>query len=230
MLLYRIHLNPRCKEVRRDLADPYQMHATLCRAFFPEGVKCPPGELLWRLEPETDTGSKPRVLIQCCARPEWARITPPGWLAWADPGINLTQKLSLDTLVEGQGFRFRLRANPCKTVEGKRRSLTYDDAQREWLVRKGKQHGFILPEPVTFDYFEFMNSSKGRAYQDVRITHKQMIRGWRHDGNVIWAYSVLFEGRLKVTDVVLFKTALKTGIGHGKVMGLGLLSVVPVSG
>ena len=33
MFLHRIHLDPRCREARRDLADPYQLHSTLCRAF-----------------------------------------------------------------------------------------------------------------------------------------------------------------------------------------------------
>jgi len=53
MHLHRIHLNPRCKRARGDLADPYQMHATLCRAFFPQETKSPPGALLWRLGART---------------------------------------------------------------------------------------------------------------------------------------------------------------------------------
>lgn len=44
MLLHRIHLNPRCREAHRDIADPYQLHASLCRAFFPPEQKCPAGE------------------------------------------------------------------------------------------------------------------------------------------------------------------------------------------
>jgi CRISPR system Cascade subunit CasE len=40
---------------------------------------------------------------------------------------------------------------------------------------------------------------------------------------------VLYEGRLIVTDVELFKMALLNGIGHGKVMGLGMLSIAPVA-
>ncbi|MGB9128342.1 MAG: type I-E CRISPR-associated protein Cas6/Cse3/CasE [Thiobacillus sp.] len=52
----------------------------------------------------------------------------------------------------------------------------------------------------------------------------------QHGGNTIRIYSVLFEGRFTVTDPTRFRTALETGIGHGKVMGLDLLSVVPTSG
>jgi len=228
MLLHRIHLNLRCKAARRDLADPYQMHATLCRAFFPEEIRCPPGALLWRLEPESGPKGAARVLIQCRTTPDWSRIAVPDWLACADPGIDLVQKLALDSLDTRRVFRFRLRANPCKTVNGKRVGLIGADAQRDWLARKGLQHGFVLPEPLSADYFEFQQSSKGRAYTDVRISQEQMLTGRRNNGDPINVYSALFEGRLHVSGVEYFKKALETGIGHGKVMGLGLLSVIPM--
>lgn len=229
MHLHRIHLNPRCKEARRDLADPYQMHATLCRAFFPAESPCPAGTVLWRQEPETDREGRPRVLIQSRETPDWARLPVQDWLAHTEPGIDLVQKLALDTLETGQAFRFRLRANPCKTVEGKRQGLVHPDAQRNWLARKGEQHGFRLPESATPDFFDVMESAKGHAYPDVRITHEQMLRGSQHGGNAIRVYSALFEGRLTVTDPERFRAALETGIGHGKVMGLGLLSAVPLA-
>src|SRR3546814_918630 len=177
MLLHRIHLNPRCKEARRDLADPYQMHATLCRAFFPQETKCPPGALLWRQEPETDREGRPHVLVQSRVTPDWSRIPVPDWLAQAEPGIDIVQKLALHALRARQTFRFRLRANPCKTVQGKRQGLVHPDAQREWLARKGEQHGFTLPESITPDYFDFMQSPDGRAYSDVRVSHEQIHKG-----------------------------------------------------
>lgn len=39
---------------------------------------------------------------------------------------------------------------------------------------------------------------------------------------------MLYDGIFSVTELDKFKEALRTGIGHGKVMGLGLLSVVPI--
>lgn len=237
MHLHRIHLNPRCKDARRDLADPYQMHATLCRAFFPQETKCPPGTLLWRQEPETDRYGRARVLIQSHAAPDWTRV-PSDWLAPAlsdtdipvSPGIDLAQKLELDAMKAGQLFRFRLRANPCKTVQGKRQGLVHPDAQQAWLARKGERHGFDLPELDTSDYFDFMQSPKGCAYHDVRVAHEQILKGNQHGCNAIRVYSALFEGRLIVTDAARFRKALANGIGHGKVMGLGLLSVAPMPG
>lgn len=230
MLLNRIHLNPRSKDARRDLADPYHMHATLCRAFFPQDTPCPPGALLWRLEPEADAQGRPRVLIQSQALPDWSHLLDCDWLTNAEPGIDLTQKLALDTLTVGQTFRFRLRANPCKTTQGKRTGLVHPDAQRDWLARKGERHGFSLPAAETPDYFDFVESPSGRTYADIRVSQDQMLIGRKHDGNIIRVYAALFEGRLTVSDPARFRKALETGIGHGKVMGLGLLSAVPIRG
>lgn len=227
MRLHRIHLNPRNREVRRDLADPYQMHASLCRAFCPPEQKCPPGEILWRQEPETDPAGQPRLLIQSCLEPDWSRVAAADWLSRADAGIDLSQKLALDSLVAGQRFHFRLRANPCKTVGGNRQGLLHRDAQIDWLKRKAEQHGFALPEPASADYFEFMTQPTGRGYPDCRVTHEHMLVGRQHAGNAIHIFAVLFEGRLSVTDTERFKQALAKGIGHGKMMGLGLLSVLP---
>lgn len=228
MRLHRITLNPRNSDARRDLADPYQMHATLCRAFFPQDTPCPPGALLWRLEPEADAQGYPRLLIQSQAAPEWSRLLESGWLTQTEPGIDLVHKLALDSLAAGQTFRFRLRANPCKTTQGKRTGLVHPDAQRDWLARKGEQHGFALPAADTPDYFDFVESPKGRAYPDVRVSQDQMLTGRKLDGVTIRVFSVLYEGRLTVRDPAKFCTTLKSGIGHGKVMGLGLLSVAPV--
>lgn len=81
MFLHRIHLGPRCREARRDLADPYQMHSTLCRAFCEPGRKCPDGEFFWRLEPETSSEGYPRILIQSRSLPNWSNIAIQGWFA-----------------------------------------------------------------------------------------------------------------------------------------------------
>ncbi len=236
MRLHRITLNPRSKDARRDLADPYQMHATLCRAFFPQDTPCPPGALLWRLEPETDKFGRSRVLAQSLAPPDWSSV-PADWLAPplseddmpVSLGIDLVQKLALNALQAGQAFRFRLRANPCKTTLGKRTGLVHPDAQRDWLLRKGEQHGFALPVADTPDYFDFVESPNGKPYPDVRVSQDQMLTGRKHDGTTIRVFSVLYEGRLTVNDPEKFRAALQAGIGHGKVMGLGLLSVFPIS-
>lgn len=223
MLLHRIHLNPRCREARRDLADPYQLHSTLCRAFSLPEVKCPGNEFLWRLEPETDQSGFPRVLVQSRSAPEWGRVGVEGWLAGVDPAVDLRGRLQFDAIKAGQNFRFRLRANPCVCRAGKRQGLLILEEQEAWIARKGDQHGFGLPNLVSFD---FSDSLQQRV--DVRISQEQMLRGNRRAGSPITVFCVLYDGILSVTDPERFRNALEQGIGHGKVVGLGLLSVVPV--
>jgi CRISPR system Cascade subunit CasE len=224
MFLHRIHLDPRCRAARRDLADPYQLHSTLCRAFCGPNEKCPEGEILWRLEPEIDPTGCSRVLVQSRSMPDWAEIDVQGWLAKADPAIDLKDRLKLDALKVGQRFRFRLRANPCVTRNDKRLGLLRLEEQEAWVQRKGGLHGFSLPRLTSFDLSE---SSQERV--DVRISQEQMSRGNQHSGNRIRIFSVLYDGILTVTETDKFRAALQTGIGHGKVMGLGLLSVVPTA-
>ncbi len=224
MFLHRIHLDSRCREARRDLSDSYQLHATLCRAFSAPDKKCPKGEFLWRLESETNPTGCPRILVQSRVMPDWAGIGVRGWLLKADTAIDLKDRLKLDSLKIGQRFRFRLRANPCVTRNGKRKGLLRLEDQEGWIERKGQRHGFSLPELTSFDFSE---SQRGRI--DVRISQEQFLRGRQHTGNGVQIFSVLYDGLLTVTEPVAFRETLQSGIGHGKVMGLGLLSVVPVA-
>lgn len=224
MFLHRIHLDPRCREARRDLADPYQLHATLCRAFSPPEQKCPEGEILWRLEPESGSDGYPRVLVQSRTIPDWAGIGVKGWLVKADPPIDLKHRLKLDALTTGQRFRFRLRANPCVTRNGKRLGLLQLGDQEQWIKRKGLLHGFILPQPSSFDLSE---AEQERV--DVRVSQDQMLSGRQNHGNSIRIFSVLYDGVMTVTDASAFVKVLQTGIGHGKALGLGLLSVAPIA-
>jgi CRISPR system Cascade subunit CasE len=240
MFLHRFHLNLRSKEARRDLANPYELHSTLCRAFSEPDRKCPEGEFLWRLEPETDSNGCPRVLVQSRSLPDWSRIGIQGWFAQdPDPGIDLRAKLKLDSLQAGQKFRFRLRANPCVCRQGKRLGLFELAEQEVWIERKGReQHGFSLPR--------IPSSGPARSASeriDVRISQEQMLRGSRRDGSNIRVFSVLYEGVLTLIDPVPFRMTLlgrsrkecemekeiNMGVGHGRAMGLGLLSVVPLS-
>jgi CRISPR system Cascade subunit CasE len=206
------------------LSDPYQMHSTLCRAFASADEKCPEGEFLWRLEPETGADNLPRLLVQSRSQPVWSRIGIADWLAQVEPAIDLDDRLNLKSLQAGQRFRFRLRANPCVTRNHKRIGLLRLVEQEAWVARKGELHGYAVP-PLTLG--GATEATEPRF--DVRISQEQMMRGRQHTGNGIRVFSVLFDGRLTVTDPEKFIAALHTGIGHAKAMGLGLLSVVPTA-
>jgi CRISPR system Cascade subunit CasE len=208
MLLYRIHLDPRSKQARRDLASPYDMHATLCRAFAPPDQKCVDA-FLWRLEPETDEHANPRVLVQSQHEADWSRVEFKNWLACdPDPGLDLKSRLRLDAIRKGANYRFRVRANPCVTRDGKRVGLRDLPEQENYLRKKGSVHGFEI--------------------SSVAVSQEQLIRGGKHDGPSFSVVSALYDGVLAVTDPALFAKAIAEGIGREKHLGQGLLSVVPI--
>jgi CRISPR system Cascade subunit CasE len=209
MFLHRVHLDARCKEVRRDLADPYEMHSTLCRAFAAPDQNAE-SSFLWRLEPETDLRGNSRLILQSRGKPDWGRIGVEGYvLGEPDPPLDFFDRLGLETVKAGAVFRFRIRANPCVTRAGKRLGLMKLDDQLSWLKRKGENHGFGI--------------QGARTSEDGMLVGKQ-----RGTSSPVRIFSVLFDGILSVNDPVIFREALEKGIGHGKAMGLGMLSVVPV--
>lgn len=211
MLLHKILLDLRCKEARRDIADPYEMHSTLCRAFSPSDKKCPEGAFLWRLETEQNNDRvMAKVLIQSRELPDWQRITPAKWFGEAPvKALNLEEKLNLQTVNKGMKFRYRLRANPSVCKNRKRFGLFAEIDQLTWINRQGERNGFTLI--TTHRSEERMLTGKSRTDYPIRV------------------FSVLYDGVLAVQDPELFYQAIKNGIGHGKAMGLGLFSVVPIS-
>ncbi len=208
MYLHKIYLNLKCKEARRDLADPYEMHSTLCRAFSEPGIKCPPGVLFWRLEPERNRAGMPAAIVQSRVIPDWRRINPNEWF-WEQPlpPISIDDKITPYIRI-GNKFRYRLRANSSVKKNGKRFGLYDMDSQITWFQRQGEKCGF---KALT-----------------VHRSDEKMLTGQKHNECSICIFSVLYDGILEVTDNLLFKRTIDTGIGHGKAMGLGLLSVIPL--
>ncbi len=226
MFLHRLYLNADNRDARRDLADPYAMHSTLCRAFVPPEQPMPPGAMLWRLETQSRLQSAPMMLVQTGAlAPDWSVLLAAGWLACTpDAPLNLVKCLELDRLCFGAAFRFRLRANPSKCANRKRLGLLQRSEQEKWLLRVGRESGgFALSESPSFS----RDSERGRL--NVRISEEVMLKGGKRGkgASPISVFSVLFEGYLRVEEPEVFRRALACGIGHGKVMGLGLLSLAP---
>jgi len=210
MFLHRIHLDLRNKEARRDVADPYEMHSTLCRAFNTPEEKCPPGTFLWRLEPEQGTEGIARIIIQSQKLPDWTQINLPRWFKEEPTApLDLINKLGLASVNAGQLFRYRLRANPTITRNRKRIGLFSADDQISWLQRQSELKGFT---PVT-----------------IHRSDERMLTGKIRTNKPIRVFSVLFDGILTINDPVKFREAIECGIGHGKSLGLGLLSVVPAT-
>ncbi|MFK4705598.1 CRISPR system Cascade subunit CasE [Roseateles asaccharophilus] len=203
MQLTQLRPNPHNPQARRDLADPYEMHRTLVRAFVHDEKESPP-RVLWRLEPG-QSWSQPVVLVQSEQPGDWSFLNDiPGYLG----GGGLpppTKEFDPNALVRaGAPLRFRLCANPTVTRQGKRLGLVGEDAQLAWLQRQGVRLGFHL--------------------QTALVSGSDMVRGRRGNATVSFR-QVLFEGVLEVGDADLLAGAVVNGIGHGKAFGCGLLSL-----
>ncbi|WP_105317435.1 type I-E CRISPR-associated protein Cas6/Cse3/CasE [Thermus tenuipuniceus] len=206
MWISKLVLDLRSKAARKDLANPYEMHRTLSRAVS-RALDEKKERLLWRLEP-TRGLEDPVVLVQTLTEPDWsvleegyARVFPP--------------KPFRPALRPGQVLRFRLRANPSKRARetGERVALKTREEKLFWLERKLREGGFRLLE------------KDGRLLADIR---QDIFLEMRHkDGHLVQVQAVLFEGVLEVVNPEAALQTLERGIGPGKALGLGLLSLRP---
>lgn len=123
----------------------------------------------------------------------------------------------LNRLELGQNWRFRLTANPVKSISpgsntiGKRGKVVAHvttEQQKNWLLDKSKDLGFELKS----DDFEVVSTS-----------WKKFKKSGQH---LITLKQASFEGTLVITDPDKFKLTLTHGIGREKAYGCGLLTIV----
>lgn len=219
MYLSRLILNPRSRQVRSELARPYEMHRTLLKAF-PQG-KVHVGRtadnaigLLYRIDEDSRSGDL-HLLVQSQQPPQW------NFLATSDYLLQIVDNLAMREvdlqLHAWQVLAFRLRANPTrrlsagKNSKGKRIGIYKEDDQESWLQRKGDQHGFRT--------LRVQISRNELQKQTAAVLDG---RGVAHD---LKMFSVQFDGVLQVVDADRFVQAIGSGIGSGKAFGFGLLSV-----
>lgn len=228
MILSRLALNPRSRDVVRDLADCQEMHRTILSAF-PQasGPARAQFGVLFRID--YPQGRAPLLLVQSRERPDWSKL----------PRLYLARPFDIKDVSEAYAslksdatLRFRLRANPTRRIDtksgpdgrrrnGKRVELRTEAQQIEWLRRKGAAHGF-----------EVLSVRASNDVPNVRVNDEGKSRGYRANGNAgdkspLTFASVVFEGLLRVTDLGAFKAALEQGIGPAKAYGFGMLSIAP---
>ncbi len=223
LYLSQVLINGRSREARSDLGDCRALHQRILSAF-PDAPDVSAARehysMLFRTEP-LDGGA--RVLVQSRERPDWSRLPADYLLPPIVEPKRIDQRYA--TLAAGQVLVFRLRANPTKRISdgnkaeaerwrGKRVDIRGHDQQIAWLRHKGESAGFALlaarTQPDRSDVLTLSQSDK--------VTGK-------HAGHQLTFGSVIFEGRLRVTDPAAFVRALEVGIGSGKAFGFGLLSV-----
>lgn len=200
MRLTRLWLDPLAAQARRDLADPYDMHRTLVRAFVVDETQTPP-RFLWRLE-ASSTWRDPQLIVQSNQPGNWTWMNEmSGYLKKPVE----TKAVAIDTLLKPDArCRFRLLANPTVTRNGKRYGLTSEEAQLAWLSRQGERWGFHVEMALV-------------TASDKLVSRKGQVR--------IQLQRALFEGILRARDVTALADAVQAGIGPGKAFGCGLLSL-----
>lgn len=202
MFLTRLTLNPRDRDARRDLANPYDLHSTLERAISD-------GRVLWRLEVTRDN-TLPTVLVQHAGEPDWTAF-PESYLTHGPD----TKSLDLARLLEpGRLLRFRVCANPTVTrfdpesQKNKRHGLTLLEDQLGWLERQLVRAG-LEPRGFTMSHAERVVARKRSAERPITVL------------------AVTFDGHVRVSEPDNARRTLEEGVGHAKALGLGLVSVAP---
>lgn len=207
MYLSRLILNPRSRQVQSEINNPYEMHRTVMNAFPADG----PGRVLFRLESLARPGHL-ILLVQSEDEPDWSWLADKSGYLQAVPEDNPACKRYRPTFAPGQRLYFRLRANPTvkRKFEGEKNSkrvgLYREEEQIEWLQRKAERGGFGVLTAMPYD--------EGMSTGQIR-----------HKGHRLKLLSVRFEGLLQVIDPDQFLETIRQGIGSGKGLGFGLLSI-----
>lgn len=201
--LTQVAVNPFGKAARHRLASPNRLHDLVQSSIPNAAPHSVAGErLLWRLDARSD-GALLYVLSP--EQIEAERIA--GELSEMIPNAVRSAPYAklLEGLSAGQQLRFRLKANPTVSKDGRRHAVLDRDGQFRWLRRKGEDHGF---DPHRID-----GAVDDRGAQFSRR------------GTTVTVHRVTFDGVLKVTDPAAFADALTTGIGRSKAYGCGLMTV-----
>lgn len=199
-----------------------------------QGVRAKLG-VLYRVEMKTGEGQV-IAYVQSKAKPDWNSLIELGYLLPAretlmhNPAVKPISE-HYDTIRNGDELRFRLLANPTKKVgtttksqrqagiakdNGRRVGIINHNRQIEWLRRKGEQNGFELLSVQADNCVSDVIQAEIRTLYSKRRTTQS---------NPITMHSVMFDGKLRVVNVDVFRLALQNGIGPGKAYGCGLLSI-----
>lgn len=201
MYLNRLILDPRSSQARRDLADAYDMHRTLSRAFCLDETERS-ARFLWRLERDTNPWTSPTVLVQSRQAGQWDTLTSlPGYLLKSVE----TKTVDLERHVQIGTYRFHLTCNPTVTRLEKRLGLMNEEEQLAWLSRQGVRHGFAVRAGL--------------------VSASNLLTSKRKPGVTITVQQVHFDGFLEILDPERVRSALLDGIGPAKAFGCGLLSL-----
>jgi CRISPR system Cascade subunit CasE len=243
----RLLLDPNCRQVRSELAHPYEMHRTVMHAFDKHTVnkdekKREKFNVLFRADQDERNGHVV-LYVQSTVEPDWGYFEDKdGYLLENTNQPNPAYKnveASYQNLCQGQELCFSLRANPTKSIfipksgddflRGKRVALLHEEEQLAWLIRKGQEREAGCPggfEILTKRIIQ-KNGEAGQIVLVHAVPEGKQI-GLKRDENRDYRMThlaVRYNGLLRITNVDAFRNTIVRGLGHGKAFGFGLLSV-----
>ena len=217
LLLSQLSLNLNHRQVRRDLGNAYDLHRTLSRAFV-DGPEAAVKPFLWRLESGRPL-EPPRILVQSGAEPIWDQL-PEGYV------MSLADRTWRPEAVfrAGRAVKLRVLANPtvCRVPtpskdnpvpEGpargqrKRLGLWREDEQLEWILRQAQRLGLSQVQAAV-SRSERWRCRRGKSPLTVAVAQ--------------------FDGQAVISDPGALAAGVRSGIGHARMLGLGLVSVAPL--
>jgi len=213
MFLSRIEINIYRRETRKALDSPQVMHAAIMASFPSFGDKTEQ-RVLWRID---RLGPSTYVLVQSEIKPDFTHMVDQfGWPESGQTWETLDYDGFLSHISEGEIWRFRLTANPVRSVkqEGSSRGKIYAHVtvaqQEKWLSDKADKLGFSVKD------------SEGN--QTFNVKERSTIAFNRGNCKVTVSYAT-FEGTLTVKDAELMRKTMKEGIGREKAYGCGLITL-----
>lgn len=213
--LSRVELNPYRRETITAMNSPQIMHAAVMASF----VSTEPQQgsrVLWRID---HIGSSVFLLIQSGSKPDLHHIVDQfGRPDTGQTGDTLDYRPFLDRIQKGKKYRFRIRANPIRSIptdgkRGKVKAHVTTAQQIEWLLSRAEKCGFTVV------------SDENRPKIDV--TNRSFMK-FDHGNSTVSIATATFEGILEVLDRELFLDAIQNGIGKAKAYGCGMISVLEV--
>lgn len=247
LYLSRLLLDPNCRQVRSELAHPYEMHRTIMHAFDKYSVngkekKRKKFNVLFRAD-EDELNGNIVLYVQSTVEPDWAYLDEKGgYLLGNTNQLNPACKNveeSYQTICQGQELTFYLRANPTKRIfkpkrgdqflKGKRVALLHEEEQLAWLTRKGQEREEGCPGGFEIITKKIMQEN-GEVSQIVLVhaapEGKQIgLKGDEKQDYRMTHLAVRFNGLLRITNAEAFRNTIVRGLGSGKAFGFGLLSL-----
>lgn len=223
MFFSRVWIDPNRRGARRLLTSPQRIHAVVAGATsHAEGKQRP----LWRLD---QSASGLQLLVVSKHEPDFTSLLEQCDIPAEDGWQTTSYDPFLGALAEEQVWRFRLAANPVRSLRevsdptsltrGKRVPIVGMERLQEWLTSKADSLGVEFPdsgvtvtqrEANAFTRKVTPNAASNAPRQRVSISRVQ------------------YDGVLTVKEPELLRTKLTAGVGSAKAYGCGLLTLAPM--